>query len=385
MLSFARYFSYFCFSYLHTSSCVRRKFILTLYLFTLAWLLLCVVCINTPSSTFWPAGFIAMTMPAPLLLNIGFLFYWLFGRSFRVLLPLAVLFLAGGFYKRGLAINLFPDKANENDKTLTVLSFNVRIFNVYEHLRPNNRFDLSNNSIDWVKNFPADVFCLQEFYNEPGNKVYGTVEKIWKGNGKYAFVSKSLVNHVGGQFGLAIFSSYPIINKGTIRFGKLTQNHAMYVDLKMQEDTIRVYNFHLQSMSIEEKEIVDSYSGESDVRAKRSKQLARRLKMGFVKRSAQVDTLVAHFQASPYPVIIACDLNDTPYSYSYDKLDGLLNNAFTKAGNGFGATYNGKLPFLRIDNQFFGNEFKISDFKVHTEVPYSDHFPVSATYILQKK
>ena len=364
---------------------MRRNFVLTLYFFTLAWLLLCVVCINTPSATFWPAGFIAMTMPAPLLLNLAFLFYWLFGKSVRVLVPLAVVFLAGSFYKRGLAINLFPERAESGKAVVRVLSFNVRIFNLYEHLRPDSRYDLSTNSIDWVKHFPADVFCLQEFYNEPGSKIYGTVAKIWKGNGQYAFVSKSLVNNVGGQFGLAIFSKYPIINKGTIRFGKLTQNHAMFADLKLPDDTIRVYNFHLQSMSIEEKEIVDSYSGQSEVRLLRSKQLARRLKKGFVKRSAQVDTLVAHFQASPHPVIIACDLNDTPYSYSYDKLDGLLNNAFTEAGNGFGSTYNGKLPFLRIDNQFFSDDFKITDFKVHTENTYSDHFPISATYVLKGK
>jgi endonuclease/exonuclease/phosphatase family metal-dependent hydrolase len=364
---------------------VRRTFVFSLYLFTLGWLLVCVICINTPPAKFWPVGFIAMTLPAPLLLNLGFLFYWLFGKSVRVLLPIAVLFLAGGFYKRGFAINPFPASASPEDKTLAVLSFNVRIFNLYEHLRPDHRYDLSENSIAWVRNFPADVFCLQEFYNEPGNKIYNSVEKIWKGNGKYAFVSKSLVNGIGGQFGLAIFSKYPIINKGTITFGKLTQNHGMFVDLKMPEDTIRVYNFHLQSMSIEEKEIVDSYSSESQVKLQRVRQLSRRLKKGFQKRSAQIDTLVAHFRRSPYPVIIACDLNDTPYSYSYDKLDGLLNNAFTKAGNGFGSTYNGKLPFLRIDNQFCSDEFKVIDFDVHREVPYSDHFPVSAQYVLKRK
>ncbi|KAA9340980.1 endonuclease/exonuclease/phosphatase family protein [Adhaeribacter soli] len=364
---------------------MRRTLIFTLYILTLAWLLLCVLCINTPSGKFWPAGFIAMTMPAPLLLNLGFLFYWLFGKSVRVLLPVAVLFLAWGFYKRGFALNLLPGKAPADAKTLTVLSFNVRIFNLYEHLRPDNRFDLSENSIDWVKNFPADVFCLQEFYTEPGNKIYDSVGKIWKGNGKYAFVSKSLVNGIGGQFGLAIFSKYPIVNKGSIQFGKLTQNHGMFADIKMGEDTVRVYNFHLQSMSIEEKEIVDSYSSESQVKLMRVKQLARRLKKGFMKRSAQVDTLVSHFQKSPYPVVIACDLNDTPYSYSYDKLDGLLRNAFTEAGNGFGATYNGRLPFLRIDNQFYSDHFRIVDFKVHTEVPYSDHFPLSATYVFRRK
>src|SRR5690606_25860510 len=104
------------------------------------------------------------------------------------------------------------------------------------------------------------------FYNEPGHKIYDSVAKIWKGNGQYAFVSKSLVNRAGGQFGLAIFSKYPIVNKGSIKFGALTQNHGMFADLKMGEDTVRVYNFHLQSMSIEEKDIVESYSGENETK-----------------------------------------------------------------------------------------------------------------------
>ncbi|HSI91209.1 MAG TPA: endonuclease/exonuclease/phosphatase family protein, partial [Adhaeribacter sp.] len=356
-----------------------RSFVFSFYLFTLAWLLAAVVCLHTAPGTFWPAGFIAMTMPVPLLLNLGFLLYWLFGKSVRVLLPVAVVFLTWGLHARSFSLNLLPQKAPDPDKTLTVLSFNVRIFNLYEHLRPDNRYDLSEKSIDWVKNFPADVFCLQEFYNEPGHKVYGTVEKIWKGRGKYGFVSRSLVNGIGGQFGMAIFSKFPIVNKGSIEFGKLTQNHAMFADIKMGDDTIRVYNFHLQSMNIEEQDIVASYAGENKGKMSRARQLAVRLKGGFIKRSAQVDTLISHFRKSPYPIIIGCDLNDTPYSYSYNRLHNLFGNAFVDAGNGFGSTYNGKLPFLRIDNQFYSKHFKVTDFMVHTEIPYSDHFPVSAT------
>jgi endonuclease/exonuclease/phosphatase family metal-dependent hydrolase len=66
-------------------------------------------------------------------------------------------------------------------------------------------------------------------------------------------------------------------------------------------------------------------------------------------------------------------------------MKSLLNNAFEEAGNGFGFTYNGKLFFLRIDNQFVDEGLTVTDFRTHRNIPFSDHFPISATYSLDKK
>ena len=54
---------------------------------------------------------------------------------------------------------------------------------------------------------------------------------------------------------MAIFSRFPIVRRGTIPFGKLTQNHAMWADLARPKDTIRVFNVHFQSMSMAESDI----------------------------------------------------------------------------------------------------------------------------------
>jgi endonuclease/exonuclease/phosphatase family metal-dependent hydrolase len=61
-----------------------------------------------------------------------------------------------------------------------------------------------------------------------------------------------------------------------------------------------------------------------------------------------------------------------------------MNNGFEKAGKGFGFTYNKVLFFLRIDNVFFDDVLEILDFKTHSEVDYSDHYPVSAVFSLDK-
>jgi endonuclease/exonuclease/phosphatase family metal-dependent hydrolase len=284
------------------------------------------------------------------------------------------------YHARGMALNFAASPAEAAPREVKVLSYNVRIFNTYAHLQDKNQTS-SKGMIRWVADNPADVICLQEFYNDKKSRVFNTISKIGRNHDRYTFVSRTLVNWAGAEFGLAIFSRFPMVQKGTIQFGKLTQNHAMFADLKINGDTIRVYNFHFQSMSIEEKEIVDTYSDQDNLK-KQGAKLLRRFKRGFVKRSDQVGLLLDHVNSSPYPVILCGDLNDLPYSYTYQSLNKEFKNAFREKGLGFGASYNGRIPFVRIDNQFCSPSFEVLDFTLHDTVTFSDHFPLTATYQL---
>lgn len=342
---------------------------------------------RVPAYYFWLTGFFLFTTPIPLLLNLFYLFGWGWQRSRLAILPLLVVIFAWSYYERGLTLKFGEDSKEVQAEslakaaTLNVLSYNVRIFNTYAHLH-DKQYANSRDMIQWVAENPADVYCLQEFYNEPQSSVYNSVQKIVKKHGKYYFISNTLLNRANGQFGMAIISKYPILNKGTIKFEKLTQNHAMFADLKIKKDTVRVYNFHLQSMSIEEQDIINTYR-KQNLFGKDLHKLVRRLKNGFIKRSYQVNTLYDHLKESPYPVIVCGDLNDVPYSYTYQKLNRHLLNAHTAAGWGVGSTYNGILPLLRIDHQFFSPGLEVSNFKVHRDVTFSDHFPLTATYIIK--
>jgi hypothetical protein len=90
---------------------VKSKLPLILYCLILLWLALGIFSMHVPAHTFWPAGFIAYSMPIPLLLNACFLLFWLFKRSRAALLPLLVLVLTFGYLKRGLALH--PVKQNQ--------------------------------------------------------------------------------------------------------------------------------------------------------------------------------------------------------------------------------------------------------------------------------
>ena len=367
---------------------VRRSFAFKCTLLIILWVLVAIAGVQVPAHAFWPAAFGALTLPVALLLNLGAALYWLL-RSWRVAaLPLLVLGLTWPHAQRGLALHplhVAPPTTAPGPR-VRLLSANVRIFNVYPQLRDPG-LNSSRQLIKWLAENPADVLCLQEFYTEPrpnpqdGN-VFNAARRLGPDQGRQVFISRSLTNRIGAEFGLAIFSRFPIVHRGTISFGKLTQNHAMFADLRLPGgDTIRVYNCHLQSMSMDERDIVASYSSKAGF-ARKGAGLLRRLKRGLVARSTQVDTLTARFARCPYPLLLCADLNDVPYSYSYDQLADRFQNAWATVGNGVGATYNGRIPFLRIDNQFADKHWLIDDVEVHREIPYSDHFPLTATYRL---
>ncbi|MFC7666867.1 endonuclease/exonuclease/phosphatase family protein [Hymenobacter humi] len=394
---------------------MRRSFAFKITLLTLAWLMLAIACQQVPAAAFWPVVFGALTTPVALALTALLALYWL-RRNWRVaVLPILALGLTWPHVQRGLALH--PSYLNEEaavktqdltggqtlrsaffvpqgQNNVSLLSANVRIFNVYAQLREANNAS-SKDFIRWLAQSPADVLCLQEYYNEPrGSRddkdIFQTDDRLGRGSGRHSFISVTLTNGIGAEFGLAIFSRFPIMQRGTIAFGRLSQNHAMWADLvrpanrtgRNRPDTIRVYNVHLQSMSMAETDITAATESRAGLRAK-APNLLRRFRNGAVARGAQVDTVLAHLARSPYPVLLTGDLNDLPYSYPYDQLADHLQNAWATVGTGIGATYNGKLPGLRIDQQFASPQWEVLGCRVHREIKWSDHFPVEALYRLR--
>ncbi|MDJ0365668.1 endonuclease/exonuclease/phosphatase family protein [Hymenobacter sp. H14-R3] len=369
-------------------------------LLVLVGLLLSVAAERVPAGQLALAPLLALTVPLWLALTGLLALGWgLRGRRIA-LLPLAALALAWPQVQRGLPLHLTVNNKqladnqesvvkNQKTNTLRLLSANVRIFNVYAHLRKADP-TAPARAMAWLAASPADVLCLQEFYQEPAGTrtadgdLFRVADKLGPQRGRQVFVSKSLTNSAGAEFGLAIFSRLPIVGRGEIAFGRLSQNHAMWVDVAGpgRRDTVRVFNVHLQSMSMDENDIVAAGTSKAGLQRK-GRGLLGRFVRGAAARAWQADTLLAHIQRSPYPVLLAGDLNDLPYSYAYNRLAGPLQNAWATVGFGPGNTYHGHLPpLLRIDQQFAGPQWRVLACRIHTEILYSDHFPVEALYEL---
>ena len=314
-------------------------------------------------------------IPLVLVINIILLVYTIVRGLRYFIYPLLVCLAGLLFLSRTIAFH----QSKPLDEALKVLSYNVRVFNVYSHL--NNDFAQSKNTIDWILSRDDDIKCFQEFYVHPGHKIFNTIKAFNQKNAHYHF-EPTFTNKDGAQFGMAIFSQYPIIHRGSLRVNESSNslNNILFADIVRNQDTVRIYNVHLESMSIDEQRLANS---NRQTISRNLRQLMSQLKHGFIQRAAQIDNLCEHLDRSPYPVILAGDLNDMPYSYSYQKLKKYLHSSFENGGKGFGFTFNGRLFFLRIDNQFYGEGITLGSFKTHRQVTHTDHFPITAEYFLE--
>lgn len=325
------------------------------------------------------SAFFPFLIPFVLVFNVCYLIYNVFKRNvLHVIILSVLLFINLPFINRTYGFKTSND-SDSIPNTFQVLSYNVRVFNVYPQWIQSDSAS-TKGIIGVLKNSDADILCLQEFYNDPKSKLFN-VRKQLKKIYKYEYFNVTFQNVDKKDFGMAIYSKYPIIHSNVIVFRMGSNNQVISTDIKMGDDTIRVYNIHLQSMHINDDELVDERTQATFVN-KLTKALVQ-YKTGAVKRSKQIEQLIKDIKKSPYKVIIAGDLNDPPYSYTYEKLSKHLKNAFEEKGTGFGFTYNGKLPMLRIDQQFCDKGIKVCSFKTKNKIKFTDHVPIIGTYSLE--
>lgn len=322
--------------------------------------------------SFWYSSFLGLLIPIVLVTLALSLIYWAIKRNLLFLIPLLLLVFHWKLIQRTIT---FSSETSQKEE-FSVLSYNIRLFNVYPQFA-DKTFSTTRKIIDFLKKSDADVLCLQEYYNDPKDTLFNTTYRIKK-KYPYFYFSETYKNHVGATFGMAIFSKFPIKSYGKVVFQEGSNNQTIYADVELPQAIVRVYNMHLQSMSINDKEITESHF---DQKSKtKMMQAFLKYKNGTINRSIQVDKLVKHIKNSPYKVIVSGDLNDPPYSYTYEKLADELKNAFEKKGNGFGTTYNGQLPLLRIDQQFCDKNLDVAKFETFSSVSFTDHFPIKAGY-----
>lgn len=344
---------------------MKKALRIAFFIFTL----ICYASVFFSPKHFWIFGFLSLAIPVLLLVHITLLILNIPRLKKAFFVHLIAIIIGFAFVKATYSVS-----SNEDEGKLKVLSYNVRVFNNYTDLK-NEDYVSSKKMINWSVENDADIKCFQEYYNKDRSEIFNIKNKLTKAGWKHNHRKIVLRDRSGAEFGITIFSRYPIINSGEIYDQDKNFMNSIFADVIVEDDTIRIYNTHLESMSINEEDVVNT-----DRLAQSYKETGYRLRRGFTSRSLQVEALVKHIKDSPHKIILCGDLNELPYSYPYFALRNHLNNAFEKAGNGFGFTYNGKLFFLRIDNQFFSDDFIIQDFRTHRNANCSDHFPLTGTY-----
>lgn len=309
-----------------------------------------------PPKNFALLSVLSLGVPFLILTNVLFFVYWLIKIKKQLILSLVVLtigyFTLGSFYK-------FSSSNAEPDPTdLSVMNYNVRLFNIYDWIPEKG---VETQLVNFIKTKAPDVVSFQEYHPHKNIDLSFFKYKFEKLSGKKV------------KYGQAIFSQYPIINSGSVDFPD-TSNNAIFVDIVKEKDTIRIYSVHLQSLRIDAK--VEKLKTED------SEWILRRVEQTFKMQQVQAEIFLKHKAASPYKMVICGDFNNSAFSYVYKEIKGDLKDAFKMAGNGFGRTYDFKFFPVRIDFIFADKELEVTSFKTF-DYKYSDHYPLLATFKLR--
>lgn len=293
---------------------------------------------------------LSLAVPILIIINIGFCTYWLLKVKKQLLLSLVV--LAIGFKYVGSLYKFSSSKDVIDSNNISVMSYNVRLFNFYDWIEEK---DVPTRINSFIEEENPDIISFQEYKTNP---------KISLDAYEYRF------EHLEqeAKIGQVIVSKFPIVNSGSVEFPN-TNNNAIYIDIIKNTDTVRIYNIHLQSLHISA-DMSKLKAGTSDI-------LMNKTRETFKIQQEQAELFLKHRNQSSYKTIITGDFNNTAYSYVYKNLKGDFNDAFELAGNGFGRTFDFKFFPIRIDFIFSDTNFEVNGFKTYHE-KFSDHYPIMA-------
>lgn len=319
-------------------------------LFALALLLSLFVAYIPPQN--FPIVSVFSLIVSPLLVaNILFALFWILRVKRRFFLSVLVLGVSVVQLNRFYQLD-FSNDVPVGENQLYVMSYNVRIFNLYQWI---DDPELPQKMAAFIAQQSPEVIGFQEYHAQHELSLQDYPYRYSKLRGK------------GKNSGQAIYSKFPIIHAGSLDF-EGTFNNAIFSDIVKGKDTLRIYNIHLESLQVNPNDV--------DFDQENSEKLIRRIASSFKKQQHQADKTLAHIRQSPYKTIVLADLNNTAFSYVYRLLSTDKKDAFTQAGKGIGKTYSFKKIPLRIDFILVDNQFTVNEFTTHTE-QFSDHFPIS--------
>ena len=330
------------------------KFIFVVTLIISLLLLLACVVPYTTSATF---SFLSLVVPLLVIFNLFSFFYWLVKKRWFFLISL--ISLVTGYISLGSFVQFSFENVVEDENQLKVMSYNAQDFSGY---RGPKGLVARRSIVEFISSENPSIVSFQE-YNSRIKKIQSLDSY------PYQFIGGAY-NKYESRVLQAIYSKNPIINKGELNFPQ-SANHGIYADIVIELDTLRVYNLHLESLSIRP----------GMVKSERSDRLFKRLRNSFAKQNEQALIFRENADKCPYIKIVCGDFNNTQFSSAYRIIKGDMNDSFAEKGNGYGKTINFWRFPLRIDFILADPKFEVLSHK-NFNIGLSDHEPVMASFKL---
>jgi endonuclease/exonuclease/phosphatase family metal-dependent hydrolase len=328
---------------------------------------------------FWIPAFFGLAFPFLFILNVAFMIYWLIQFKMQVVFGFIGLIITIPTAYRYVQISITDPKPT--NKQLKITSYNCMLFDLYNWYHD---YETRPKIFGALAEIHPDILCLQEFYTSEQKGDYNNIDSVKRYlNTPYYHCEYTTTLRDLDHWGIATFSKYPFINQGKIVFNTSKNNICIYSDVVINKDTLRIYNVHFQSVgfSHEDNKFLEDMMNEKPVENEmdNSKNILRRLKTAFIKRTMQVNMIVAHMKTCRYKIILCGDFNDTGASFTYEKLTKNLGDCFLEKGLGLGRTYAGKWPQFRIDYILHDKALTCSRYK-RSEETFTDHYPITAYF-----
>lgn len=369
-----------------------KQFIIICNLIVSVCMLLLYALPHLSPATSWIVNLFALLLPFLLILQLGFLVFWLMVKRKLAFIPVITLLLSWNLIGSFFGFHPSAKATQSTADTYRVVTWNAHLFNFFDqggYLDP--------SMLQEAKSFKADVLALQEFVFSLDSSSSFTLEKVKKKLGyRYAVAANDRAfgvhtnirqrNERYHPFCVAIFSNYPIIRWEKVQSIKEYNHTFLWADVLVKGDTIRIFNIHLQSMHFAKNDyafIENIDQQDMDDVQTAGRNIIRKMKTANLLRSAQARDIKDEMAKSPYPVIVCGDMNDVPNSNAYQIISNNLYDAFTEKGWGIGRTFKFLSPTLRIDYVLHSKSLKVERVQV-LRSPRSDHSPVLADFILEK-
>lgn len=302
-----------------------------------------------------------------LLLLLALIFYLIRRKWVYTAVYLGVVFLSWGYLWSYFPLNLNKGLSKERD--LRVMTYNVEGFESRDsegHLM----------ATDVIAQYAPDILALQEANISPSALAKRQSVKRYFGE-EYPYIRTYRSQMIASKF--------PILAEEEIEYGTATNGSIAYLIQHPNGKKILVVNNHMESYALKHSE-KEKYKGFikkiqlsklldhiSEIKGRLGPHLNLR-SAAARKVQQELGQLVDLYQ--PDLTIVLGDLNDTPMSYTYQKLRGGMRDSFRDVGCGLGVSYNDPWMPFRIDHLFYSGAATAKGGAIPKHRNASDHNPL---------
>ena len=326
-------------------------------------------------SEFMPIAYLGLGFPLILMTYLIWIIVLLIFGAWRHLLLLTPTLICVPIMLDTFPINMSKSEADAKAKTFKLLTYNVGAFLYTENA--------TSKIANLIQQDDYDVICLQEYieFRARKDEDFSKLFAIYP----YSTVGDMSVD---SHNRVVTLSKHKIIKSGVASKGK-GNNRAIYSDIVIGTDTVRVINAHLASnhISYVDKQEIDSLSHGLKVEKVKDKihTLDKKVSNNYVIREQMANDIDSVIAITNTKVMVCGDFNDVPVSYVYHKIKGdRLSVANEELGWGYGYTFHESPFYFCIDHILYETDgFSCLDYK-RLKVQYSDHYPSMAQFSIKQ-